>query len=188
MNMQVLTLNKPNIKDFAKERNELLSKSKSDWNLFLDTDEKLSKPLTQLFSESVNEAYYIYRKNYFLGQYVGNDKIIRLVKKGTGRWVRIVHEFWQPKNIKKIGKIKNNYIIHNTAGTLGEYINKINNYSTLHAKANFDEGKKATLFKIIFYPIFKFIVTLVKSKNIVFSIMQSLHSYLSWTKLYLQQY
>ena len=187
MNMQVLTLNKPNIKDFAKERNELLSKSKSDWNLFLDSDEKLSKPL-QLYSESDNESYYIYRKNYFLGEYVGTDKIIRLVKKDTGKWVRAIHEVWIPKNLNKVGVIKGRVIVHNTATSLSTYIDKMNNYSNIHPVENWKEGKKATLFKIIFFPTAKFVITLIKSKNIVFSIMQSLHSYLSWTKLYLQQY
>ncbi len=188
MNMQVLTLNKPVIKDFAKERNELLLSSKSDWNLFLDSDETFPKSLNQSFIKSENEAYYIYRKNYFLGKYVGTDKIIRLVKKGTGRWYRAIHEVWIPNDSRRVGIIKESVIVHNTATSLSMYINKMNRYSNIHPVENWKEGKKATLFKIIFYPIFKFIVTLVKSKNIVFSIMQSLHSYLSWTKLYLQQY
>ena len=60
----------------------------------------------------------------------------------------------------------------------------MNYYSDLHAKENLKEGKRSTLYKIIFFPIAKFFVSLIKSKHIVFSIMQSLHSYLSWTKLY----
>ena len=28
--------------DFAKERNELLKKSKTEWNLFVDNDEKIN--------------------------------------------------------------------------------------------------------------------------------------------------
>ena len=80
-----------------------------------------------------------------------------------------------------------NYIIHNTAVNLATYVNKINNYSTLHARANLKEGKKSNLLKIIFFPMAKFIVTYLRSRHIVFSIMQSLHSYLSWTKLYFLQ-
>ncbi len=180
--MQVLTLNKPNIKDFAKERDELLSKSKSDWNLFLDSDEKLSKPILKI--DDSFESYYLYRKNYFLGKYVGTDKIIRLVKRGTGKWFRAIHEVWLPNNIDKVGAITDSVIIHNTATSLSIYIDKMNNYSNIHPVENMKEGKKATLFKIIFYPIVKFIITLIKSRNIVFSIMQSLHSFLSWTKMY----
>lgn len=188
--ISILTLNKSNITDFAHERNELLKKSKSEWNLFLDKDEKITQ-VNQLFSDSLNQyktAYYLFRKNYFLGQYVGTDKIIRLVKKGTGKWVRVVHEVWLPKKSHLVGVMDDNFIIHNTANNLSDYLLKINNYSTLHAKANFDEGKRSNLFKIIVFPIGKFFLTFLTSRHVVFSIMQSLHSFLSWIKLYFLQY
>ncbi len=188
MNMNTLTLNKTNITDFAKERNELLKKSKSEWNLFLDNDETITNPINQLFSKTINDAYYIYRKNYFLGKYVGTDKIIRLVKKGTGKWMRGVHEVWVPNDLLRVGVINDSFITHNTASNLALYLEKVNYYSTLHAKANFNEGKRSSIFKIIFYPIAKFIFTFVKSRHVVFSIMQSLHSFISWSKLYLRQY
>jgi len=180
--LSTFTLNKPNITDFAKERNDLLEKSKTDWVLFLDSDEKLSSPIKSL--QFTVDSYYLKRKNYFLRQYVGTDKIIRLVKKGTGKFVRAVHEVWLPETSHPAGVMLSPVIIHNTADSLKDYVDKINNYSTLHAKANLKEGKRSTLFKIIFFPIGKFFVTLIKSKHIVFSIMQSLHSFLSWTKMY----
>jgi hypothetical protein len=179
--LSILILNKPNITDFASVRNDLLAKSKSDWNLFLDSDEKLSAPIKNI-SENY-DGYVLKRRNYFLGQYVGTDSIVRLGKKKFITWRRSVHEVWDIKNVGYL----DNYIIHNTADSLSKYLDKINNYSTLHAIANLKEGKKSTLLKIIFFPIAKFIVTLIKSKHIVFSIMQSLHSYLSWTKLYFLQ-
>jgi hypothetical protein len=184
--MKTIVLNKPNITDFASERNDLLEKSNTDWVLFLDSDETISNfqfPISNQFSN-----YQFSRKNYFLGQYVGTDKIIRLVKKGTGKFVREVHEVWLPKKSHLRGVMFDTYIIHNTADSLKDYVDKINNYSTLHAKANLKEGKRSTIFKIIFFPIGKFFVTLIKSKHFVFSIMQSLHSYLSWTKLYFLQH
>lgn len=183
--INILVLKNKKVTDFDKERNKMLQESNSDWNLFLDSDEKISKiPKVQ---NSKQEAYKIKRKNYFLKQYVGDDYLIRLVKKGTGKWVRKVHEYWEPDKNSKIG-IRNEEIVHNTADSLQDYINKMNYYSMLHARANSEENKKSNLFKIIFYPILKFIMTLLKSKNIVFSIMQSFHSFLSWTKLYLRQY
>ena len=187
MNMKVLTLNKPNITDFAYERNKLLEKvKKGEWVIFIDSDEKIGN--IQVPDNNLMEGYKLIRKNYFLGQYVGTDKIIRLVKKGSGKWIRSVHETWKPKSIDSVGIIKTPVIIHNTADNLSTYLNKIDNYSTIHARENKKECKKSNLFKIIFFPIAKFILTLIKSKSIVFSIMQSLHSYLSWAKLYLQAF
>ena len=181
-NFQTVTLDKKGITDFAEERNSLLKSAKSDWIMFLDSDEKIADfqlPHTDKFS-----GFQFTRKNYFLGQHVGEDKIIRLGKKDVGKWKRRVHEVWEIKG--PVGKI-NTPIIHNTADSLHDYISKINFYSDLHAKANIEEGKRATLFKIILYPPLKFIVTLIKSKNIVFSVMQSLHSFLSWSKQWISQ-
>lgn len=183
MKIKILTLKKNNITDFARERNLLMEKSKSEWMLFIDSDESITNFQIPIFNKF--SSYQLERKNYFLGQYVGSEKIVRLVKKRSGKWVRKVHEVFVPNG--KTGYLSN-IIIHNTANNLSDYINKINNYSDLHALANKQEHKKSSLFKIIFYPIAKFFVTYLRSRNVVFSIMQSLHSYLSWSKLYFLQH
>ena len=69
-NIEIITLNKPGITDFAKERNTLLSKSKSEWVFFVDSDETLSKDfhkeiLKQVLNDNYN-GYYVKRKNYLL--------------------------------------------------------------------------------------------------------------------------
>jgi len=180
--LTVLSLNNKNITDFASERNDLLEKSKSVWVLFLDSDERLYSPIKNI-SDKYN-GYFLKRKNYFLGQYVGTDKIVRLGKKNAGRWYRAVHETWKING--NIG-ILPNIIIHNTADNLRDYINKINIYSGLHAKENLKENKKSNLLKIIFFPPIKFVFVLIKSKNIVFSILQAFHSFLAWSELWLIQ-
>lgn len=187
-NLAVLTLNKPNIQDFALERNKMLDSAESDWIFFIDSDEKASDALNKEIESAVSknkfDGYYICRKNYFLGNYIGCDWIIRLGRKNAGRWKRRVHETWDIKG--NVGYLKN-CITHNTAESLHEYIDKIDMYSGLHAEANIKEGKRSNLFKIIFFPLGKFIYTYVKSRNVVFSIMQSLHSFLSWSKQWISQ-
>lgn len=184
--MEIITLKKQNITDFAKERNELMGKSKDDWIFFVDSDEVVSDELRKeinkaIKNESVN-GYFVNRKNFFLGSYVGSDKILRLVKKGSGRWERKVHEVFHLAG-ERAGALENP-LIHNTADNLKDYVKRMDWYSTLHAEANKKEGKRATLSKIVFYPLGKFLVTYIKSGNVVFSIMQSFHSFLSWSKLY----
>lgn len=187
--MEIITLNKPNVTDFALERNKLLNKAKSDWAFFIDADEIMSDSLkSEALSKISNGkvgAYYAIRKNYFLGKYIGCDKIIRLVKKGSGKWERSVHEVYHLAS-GRTGQLKNP-LIHNTANNLNGYISKINFYSKLHAEANKKEGKVSSIFKIILYPIAKFFVTYFKSRHVVFSIMQSFHSFLSWGELWLIQ-
>lgn len=192
--LKIIRLNKPGITDFAMERNKLLFRSKCDWVFFVDKDETISKELeAEITNKLQNEStefpikysgYYIFRKNYFLGMYIGTDKIIRLGRKNSGIWKREVHEVWDIKG--NIGHLKNP-LIHNTAKSLSEYIAKINLYSILHAKANYNEGKKSSLLKIIIYPPFKFLQSIKMGRGVVFSILQSLHSFLAWSELWLMQ-
>lgn len=191
MKYQKLTLNKKNIKDFATERNILQSKSKSKWIFFVDSDETAPPALQDEINNlqfTIYNSYYVNRKNYFLGQYVGTDKIIRLVRKGSGKWTRAVHEIWKPHDKVHLGGVLKNYLKHDTTKNLKSYIDKIDNYSSLHGLANKKEGKRSNLFKIIFFPVFKFFQTFLKSRHVVFSIMQSFHSFLSWSKLYFLQH
>lgn len=185
ISIEKVVLKKKNIEDYALERNILLHESRADWVLFVDSDEKVPQKLKTEIEAAVQsgkfDAYRVRRKNYFLGQYVGTDKIIRLARKNAGKWERRVHEVWKIKG--KVGELDNT-LIHDTAQNLRDYIDKINKYSTLHAAANRSEGKRSNLLKIIFYPLAKFVQTFVRSGNVVFSIMQSLHSFLSWSKLY----
>ena len=179
---EIIILNKSGITDFAKERNLLLKKSKSKWVFFIDTDEVVTK---ELKSEIVNldpkdfNGFYIKRKIIFLGKYIGEDKVLRLGKKNSGKWERKIHETWK---IKGKTKTLSNHLIHNTAGNLHSYIEKMNKYSDLHAEENIHEGKKSSLFKIIFYPKAKFVQNLFQGRGCIFSMLQSFHSFLGWAK------
>lgn len=185
---EILTLKKPNITDFAKERNGLLENSKAEWVFFLDTDEKMSVSLKKEIEETIKSTsysgFYVYRKNYFCGQYVGKDKIVRLGRRDAGRWAREVHETWQIK--ENVGDLRNP-LLHNTATSVAQMIRKLDGYSSLHAKANQKEGRRSSPAKIIFYPKLKFAQSLLMGRGVVFSILQAFHSYLAWSKLWLSQ-
>ncbi|MDO8341064.1 MAG: hypothetical protein Q7T59_03755, partial [Candidatus Woesebacteria bacterium] len=128
-NLEIITLNKKNISNFSLERNNLLEKSKSEWILFLDKDEIVTNELKDEIINEINnlpnkyKGYYIKRKIKFLNKIVGHDRVLRLAKKNSGKWVRRVHEVWQVKGPTKQLK---NYIIHTTGETLHDYIEKIN--------------------------------------------------------------
>jgi len=187
MKVSTVVLKGKKISDFAKERNLSLKKAKEDWVLFVDSDEKVSPALAQEIKNlkpSGCSGFYLKRKNYFLGQFVGEDKIIRLARKDAGCWQRRVHETWKIKG--KTGLLKNP-LIHQTAASVFEMIKKINYYSSLHAQANLEEGKRSNLMKIVFYSKFKFLLNLFSGKTFVFSLLLSWHSFLAWSKLWLWQ-
>lgn len=183
--LKIIVLNKKNITDFSRARNEALKKAKTDWVLFVDSDEKLSPALGKEIKNLKPGrffGFYLIRKNYFLGKFVGRDKILRLAKRNSGFWQRQVHETWQVRG--KIGTLKNP-IIHQTAGSIKEMISKINHYSILHALANLKEGKHSGLDKIILWPKLKFCRSLLSGKGLILSFLMSFHSFLAWSKLWM---
>ncbi len=161
-----------------------MQKAKSGWILFLDMDETMPAALKKEIKNldpSDYKGFYVKRCNYFLGRYVGTDIILRLAKKGAGEWKRAVHETWEVEG--KLGELKNP-IIHNTAGSVAAMVDKINFYSSLHAKANMREGKRSGIIKIMFFPKLKFIQSVFMGRGFVFSLLQAFHSFLAWSKLY----
>jgi glycosyltransferase involved in cell wall biosynthesis len=148
---------------FSRQRNVALKKAKSDWVLFLDSDEEISPQLSEeiirtLKNNTLNYGFYLKRADIFLGkklQYgeTANVKLLRLAKRSRGRWVGAVHEEWQVKGRK--GKLSNP-IIHNRKLTVSQFLEKINSYSTLRASELFLQKQKEPFMKIFYFPPGKF--------------------------------
>ncbi len=148
--------------DFAKQRNFGLSKAKNEWILFVDADEIVSKILQDEIQGKIKNTncsgFYMKRSDYFLGKELrygetGRVKLLRLAKKGKGKWHRKVHEYWKIEG--EVSEFQNS-INHFPHPTIYEFITKVNYYSLLHACENKKEGKESNVFKVVFYPVLKF--------------------------------
>src|SRR4030043_1941956 len=134
--------------NFADQRNFALSIARCDWVLFIDADERVSEKLTDEIKVAVKsdefKGYFFKRTDFMWGQAIkhgeiGSIKILRLAKKGFGKWERGVHEKWIIN-----GKISDFIypIVHYPHNNLSDFIEHIDYFSGLHADANFKEGKK----------------------------------------------
>src|SRR4030095_597506 len=87
----------------------------------------------------------------------GNDKHIRLFNRKQVKWNdAAVHEsLIMPAQVKKIN-IKG-HVLHRTAASVDEYRNKMNKYADLNAEKYFKQGKKASILRIYFSPVFSFV-------------------------------
>ena len=193
-------INRPLNNNFAKQRNFGLKKAKNGWVLFVDSDEivdsNLGKEIVYAVKSKKYKGYYLMRRDYIWNTKLnygdpGRVKLLRLAKRESGEWVRSVHEYWDVKGRKGVLR---NPLLHYPHQTLREFVKKIDYYSEIHAEANLNVGKKASLFKIFFYPFFKFIDNYFLKlgffdgiPGLLSAAMMSFHSYLSWSKLWLKR-
>jgi len=187
--------------DFAKQRNFGLTKTSNSWILCVDADEKVDNLLREEISkiQSSNtdiNGYYLKRQDIILGKGLrfgetSRTFLLRFAKKGSGKWKRRVHEYWDVSG--KVSRLKYplNHVSH---FDLSYSFFKINYYSQLHAAEKYENKEKSSLAKIMFWPIGKFFVNYIFRfgfldgvHGFVFAIMMSFHSFLGWSNLWILQ-
>lgn len=182
--------------NWAQQRNFGLEKAKEEWILFIDADEvippDLKKEITLAVKNKTMAGYYLRRQEFFNGKALKYGEtahyLLRLGRKGKGKWQREVHEVWEIKG--EIGKLKNP-LFHYSHPTLTEFIEHVNRFSTLHAQLLLKEGVKPSLWRIIANPLAKFMQNyffrlgfLDGTPGIIVALMMSFHSFLARAKLY----
>jgi len=121
--------------NFSALREEGAKAASGEWLLYIDADELVTRELQKEIEEKVQEsivAYYISRKNYYLGhEWPTKDKMIRLIKKDALiSWQGKLHE--HPEIQGNVGDCKEP-LIHNTHRTLSEMVEKTNEWSEIEA-------------------------------------------------------
>jgi glycosyltransferase involved in cell wall biosynthesis len=130
--------------DFAELRNFGLSLVKSDWVLYIDADERVSKDLASNIKASIENkennfsAFKLLRKNYYFGKvewpYV--EEIERLFKrKDLEKWIGKLHE--SPVIKGEVGKLEG-YLLHYTHRDLSSMLEKTMEWSETEADLRFN--------------------------------------------------
>ena len=185
--------------NFASQRNYALEKVESDWVLVIDADERVTEELKVeisdvLSSDNSVQAYEIPRKNYFLGKWVKYcgwypDYTLRLFKNNQQlKYKGKVHE-----NIRTDMKVRNmeSPLIHYTYQDLTDYLEKINNYTTLWAEEKHRKGKQTSMLYILLRSMFEFIQKyffrkgfLLGSQGLILSCILTYYVFLKYVKLW----
>jgi glycosyltransferase involved in cell wall biosynthesis len=197
-NSKIKTFQRSLNEDFAAQRNFGLLKAGGDWVLFVDADERVTPNLKKEILSAVKnkkgiDGYFFKRSDFLWGKKLkygepGRVKLLRLARAGTGKWRRPVHEVWQ---VAGKTRVLTTPLLHYPHQSLDEFIENINDFSTLHAEANYREAKRSTLAKIIVWPTGKFVYNYVillgfldGTRGFVHAMFMSLHSFLAWGKLW----
>jgi glycosyltransferase involved in cell wall biosynthesis len=136
-------------KGFGAQKNSAIAKSTGDWILSLDADEEVSPELadeirTLLSGVPAHEAYFLPRKNFFLGRWIRHggyypDPKLRLFQRGSVHFEeRAVHETIRPP--VSTGYLRGD-LLHHAYPTLDAYIEHMNRYSALGATQAVARGK-----------------------------------------------
>lgn len=153
-------------KGFAAQKNSAIDKASCEWVLQLDADEALETELVQeiqsaLKAAPASVAFWIPRKNFFLGRWIKHggfypDPKLRLIRLGAGRF----EEYGAHPTIKVSGPTGRleHALIHNAYPTLRGYIDHMNSYSSMGASVVVKKGQRRfSLVNIVARPWLTFI-------------------------------
>lgn len=183
--------------NFASQRNFALNNVHNAWVLFVDSDELISNRLKEEILVSIKAGsaagYYLKRIDYMWQKKIlhgeaGQINLIRLARKDAGKWHGKVHETW-----KIIGRIEQlqHPIIHIPHQSMKEFINDVDNYSTLRSIELRENHVQASPLSVIFYPVAKFVGNYFFKKGykdgipgFLYAMTMSFHSFLVRSKLF----
>lgn len=160
-------------KGFREQRLFALDKVSDGWVFALDADERCSEELaaeirSAVSSDEDHAGYLIPRKTYFLGKWIRHggwypDHQLRLFRKSSaGVTDRLVHESYSVTGKK--GRL-NSDIIHCTASSVDEYMQKIVRYAGLSAAEK--AGSNPGFFRLLIYPRLEFFKQYILKGNIL---------------------
>ncbi len=194
-----ISLHKRELGDnFSAQRQFGIEKTKNDWVLFLDADERIIDQLSTEIKESLTPnikyaGFLIPRIDFMWGKKLehgdsGGIKLLRLFDKSKGKLKGRVHETWETKS--EVGALQNP-IYHYPHPTIKEFLQEINFYSDLRSKELYQEGVKSGFLSILLYTKGKFIKTYFIKRGFqdglegfIHAIFMSFHSFLVRGKLW----
>jgi len=185
--------------NFSQQSNFGMEKARGDWVIFVDADERISKELAVEIKEKIKkaeyDAFFVKRLDFIWGRWlnhgeVGSFRAVRVVKKNMGFWKRRVHPRFILSKKAKVGFLKNP-ILHYPHQSVEKFLQTVDRWSSWHALANMEEGKKSSALTIVFYPPAHFFKNyflklgfLDGLQGFVFAVIMSFHSFLAWSKLW----
>jgi glycosyltransferase involved in cell wall biosynthesis len=149
----------------ADQKNWAIPQATHPWIVLLDADETADSGLEEevrniLKTRPKFTAYWIYRKNYFLGKEVRfcgwqNDRVVRFFHRDLHRYQdKMVHE--EITASSPFGTLKSK-ITHHTTTNLERYTQKIEHYAHYAAQEFIRKDKRITAFDLYVKPAFKFL-------------------------------
>jgi glycosyltransferase involved in cell wall biosynthesis len=152
---------------YGRQRNLACSLCGGDWILSLDADEwpdqEFIDAMNRLKTKGDDEVkgYYLQYKVFFFGRFLRHggffpERILRLARRGQALWSeREVHETLRAEGLIKI--FGPGYIHHHSYRSVGDYLKRLDVYSSLAAKEMLAQGRKGSPGQAFAHAFFNFI-------------------------------
>lgn len=194
--VQIVKLNE--VKSFAASRAAMLKHVKTEWTLFLDSDERISPQLSTEISNvlawhsqlpthnKVANGYYLHRIDWWQDGWVrhgevGNTKLLRLFKTNLANINRDVHEVIAVPHPTDILSAP---IWHYPNRNIAQFIEQISHYAQSEAKWRFADKQRWHWLQLLLPPT-KFFYNYIclagykdGMRGLTYAIVMSLHSLL----------
>ncbi len=149
------------------QKNRAVTYASYDHVLSLDADEaldySLKNSILEIKKNFVKEGYYMNRLTNYCGHWVKHcgwypDTKLRLWDRTKGQWTGInPHDKYELfAGDKNAGHLKGD-ILHYSYYSVADHYKQVEYFTTISAKAYFENGKNAPLFKLIVNPVAKFV-------------------------------
>ena len=152
-------------KGHIEQKNFALDQASYNWVISLDADEELSAQLKdsikRIMASQPTVGYSMNRLNNYCGSWIRHgswypDVKLRLFDKRKVRWAGVnPHYKAMPINDEKVQHIKGD-LLHYSYNTIAEHTAKLDYFSSIAAKAYFNEGRKASFFNQRIRPPYAF--------------------------------
>lgn len=150
-------------KGYSKQKNYGNGLASNDWILSVDADEVLSEELkAAIIFEKQNGKGFNFsfnRLTNYCGKWIKHsgwypDRKIKMFNRTKDDWQGEVHETLtvNPSTVKRL----KGDLLHYSYNSVSDHVKRTDVYSTLGAKELFENGKKASILKLLFNPWLKF--------------------------------
>jgi glycosyltransferase involved in cell wall biosynthesis len=151
---------------YVEQKTYAISLASNDYILLIDADEALSDEMRESIRTAKNnwthDGYSFNRLNSYCGQWIRHsgwypDRKVRLFdrRKNTVKGRNPHEEFVM--NADATQKHLKGDLLHYTYLTVEDQVRQIDRFTTIQARENFERGKKASCFLILFAPVYKFV-------------------------------
>jgi glycosyltransferase involved in cell wall biosynthesis len=185
--------------DSGSFKNWAIPQARHSWVMILDADERITSQLAHeirnVLSDPVEDGYWVFRDNYFLGYLVrhsgwGNDKVLRLFRRDLGRYERDMDHSEVIVSTGHVGTLKHR-LTHFTAWSYDQYLPKMHRYADQQAQRWMDEGRKPSLLGLLIRGPLRFLRAYVINRGFLdgaigfqVSALTGIYSYLKQARLW----